>query len=83
MVALKGFDANQVEPTSDFEPIPAGKYVAVITETEVKANKAGTPQIHSMRDMLCGTVHQKGARKENVPSLRCRCEADAEKIASE
>jgi hypothetical protein len=42
MVALKGFDANQVEPTTDFDPIPAGKYQAVITESEVKANKAGT-----------------------------------------
>ncbi len=37
-----GFDANQVEPTNDFEPIPAGKYVAVITESEMKPTKAGT-----------------------------------------
>ena len=42
MADLHGFDANQVEPTSDFEPIPAGKYVAVITESELKPNKAGT-----------------------------------------
>lgn len=39
MANLKGFDANQVEPTSDFEPVPAGKYLAVITESEVKTNK--------------------------------------------
>ena len=42
MADLRGFDANQVEPSSDFEPIPAGKYVAVITETEMKPTKAGT-----------------------------------------
>jgi hypothetical protein len=42
MANLNGFDANQVEPTSDFEPIPAGKYLAVITESEMKPNKAGT-----------------------------------------
>ena len=42
MADLSGFDANQVEPTSNFDPIPAGKYVAVITDSEMKANKAGT-----------------------------------------
>ncbi len=42
MANLHGFDANQVEPSSDFEPIPAGKYLALITESEMKANKAGT-----------------------------------------
>ena len=40
MATLRGFDANQVEPTSDFDPVPAGKYLAVITESEVKVNKA-------------------------------------------
>jgi hypothetical protein len=42
MADLRGFDANQVEPSSDFEPVPAGKYLAVITESEMKPNKAGT-----------------------------------------
>jgi hypothetical protein len=42
MADLCGFDANQVEPSKDFEPIPPGKYVAVITESEMKPNKAGT-----------------------------------------
>lgn len=42
MADLNGFDANQVEPTNDFEPIPAGKYVAVVTESEMKPTKAGT-----------------------------------------
>jgi len=42
MANLSGFNANEVEPTTDFDPIPAGKYEAVITESEVKPNKAGT-----------------------------------------
>jgi hypothetical protein len=42
MAALRGFDANQVEPAVAFDPIPAGKYLAVITESEMKPTKAGT-----------------------------------------
>jgi hypothetical protein len=42
MANLNGFDANQVKPTGDFEPVPAGKYLAVITDSEMKPNKAGT-----------------------------------------
>jgi hypothetical protein len=42
MADLNGFDANQVEPASDLEPVPAGKYVAVITDSEMRPNKAGT-----------------------------------------
>ncbi len=38
---LNGFDANQVEPADDLEPIPAGKYVAVITDSEMKPTKSG------------------------------------------
>lgn len=40
MADLYGFNAHQVEPTSDFEPLPAGKYPAMITDSETKANKA-------------------------------------------
>ncbi len=42
MANLHGFNANDVEPTTDFDPVPAGRYVAVITQSEVKLNKAGT-----------------------------------------
>lgn len=41
MANLDGFDANTVEPTS-FDPIPAGDYVAVIIESQMKATKAST-----------------------------------------
>ncbi|KAA1258310.1 hypothetical protein LF1_08260 [Rubripirellula obstinata] len=42
MANLQGFDANQVEPANDMEPIPDGKYVAVITDSEMKPTKSGT-----------------------------------------
>jgi len=42
MADLRGFDANEVEPTSEFDPIPAGKYLAVITDSEMKPTKSGT-----------------------------------------
>ena len=42
MANLNGFDANQVEPTTSFEPIPAGKYLAAITESEMKPTKSGS-----------------------------------------
>lgn len=42
MANLHGFDANQVEPVSSFEPLPAGKYAAAISDSEMKPTKAGT-----------------------------------------
>ncbi len=42
MSDLNHFDATQVDPAVDFEPLPAGKYVAVITDSEMKATKSGT-----------------------------------------
>jgi hypothetical protein len=41
MADLRGFDANQVEPSTAFDPIPAGKYLAVITESTMEPNSAG------------------------------------------
>jgi hypothetical protein len=43
MANLHGFDANQVPPPSrNYEPIPAGKHLAVIIDSEMRPNKAGT-----------------------------------------
>ncbi len=42
MANLSGFDANSVEPQVEFEAIPAAKYLAAITESEMKPTKAGT-----------------------------------------
>lgn len=42
MANLNGFDARTVDPTTDFEPIPAGRYLAAITDSEVKGTKSGS-----------------------------------------
>ena len=41
MANLNGFDASTVEPTTEFDPVPAGKYLAVITASEMKDTKSG------------------------------------------
>ena len=41
MANLNGFDAREVEPQAAFEPIPADKYLVVISASEMKTTKAG------------------------------------------
>lgn len=41
MANLNGFNAHEVEPITGFDPIPAGKYIAAITGSEMKATKDG------------------------------------------
>lgn len=41
MANLNGFNAQEVDPAVGFDPIPAGNYLAVVTETEMKPTKAG------------------------------------------
>jgi len=42
MANLNGFNASEIEPTSNFEPLPAGKYLAVISDSEMKSTKSGS-----------------------------------------
>jgi len=44
MVSLSGFDASQVEPSSTFDPIPAGKYLAAVVDSKMKPTKSGAGQ---------------------------------------
>lgn len=41
MANLAGFDASTIEPNTPFEPLPAGDYKAIITNSEMKPTKAG------------------------------------------
>ena len=41
MPSLDGFNASEVEPAT-FEPLPAGKYMAAITASEMKPTKNGS-----------------------------------------
>ena len=41
-MALLNFNADEVAPSTSLDPIPAGKYQAVITDSELKMTKSGT-----------------------------------------
>jgi hypothetical protein len=41
MANLNGFDATTVEPAGEFESLPPGKYLTVITNSELKPTKSG------------------------------------------
>ena len=41
MANLNGFNAHDVDPTTPFDPVPAGKYLAAVTASEMKPTKAG------------------------------------------
>ena len=43
-MATLNFDANQVEPSAGKDPVPAGKYLAAITASEMKPTKNGAGQ---------------------------------------
>ena len=40
-MAQLNFNAHDVEPASIFDPLPAGKYLAAITSSEMKPTKSG------------------------------------------
>jgi len=42
------FDATQIDPTDSFEPLPAGDYAIVITESDMKATKNNRGQYLQM-----------------------------------
>lgn len=44
MANLNDFDARHVEMASDFEPLPAGQYTAVIMDSQFKPTKTGDGQ---------------------------------------
>ena len=41
-MAMLDFNANEVAPLAPLEAIPAGKYEVVVTDSDMKPNKAGT-----------------------------------------
>jgi len=41
MANLNGFNAHDVDPNTSFDPIPADKYLAAITASEMKPTKNG------------------------------------------
>lgn len=57
-MALLQFDASAVQPdTMTFDPIPAGNYTAIISESEVVQTKSGTGQMLKLRwDVVDGPM---------------------------
>lgn len=52
---LQGFNAEEVEPQGDFEPIPAGWYSCMITDSEMKPTKTGNGEYLQLRlDVIDG-----------------------------
>lgn len=41
-IGQHGFDATQVEPTTDFDTLPAGRYIAEISDSDMRTNNKGT-----------------------------------------
>lgn len=41
MADLNGFDATQVEPAGDFAPLPAGQYLCIASDSQMKPTKKG------------------------------------------
>ena len=41
-MAMLSFDATTVQPDEGFDPVPAGDYPVIITDSEMKQTKAGT-----------------------------------------
>lgn len=58
MADLTGFNANNIEPTSDFEPIPAGKYLAIITGSQMKPTKSGNGQYLELTFRVVGGPYE-------------------------
>jgi hypothetical protein len=55
----KGFDASLVEPAEDLQPLPAGDYKAILAESEVAPNKAGTGKNLKLKFQIVDGPHKK------------------------
>lgn len=52
---LKGFNAAEVEPQGSYDPIPAGWYDVMITDSEMKQTKSGSGEYLQLRlDVISG-----------------------------
>ena len=58
MANLGKFNANEVEPTTVFEPLPAGKYLAAITASEMKPTKKGDGSYLEMELTVLGDTYK-------------------------
>jgi hypothetical protein len=48
------FDPGSVEPAQDFEPVPAGEYVAMITDSEMRPTRTGGQMLSLTHQIIEG-----------------------------
>jgi hypothetical protein len=63
---LSGFNAETVQPNEGFNPLPAGDYPVVITESELKTTKAGTGKYLSLKLQVLDGKYQNRILFDNL-----------------
>lgn len=58
MANLNNFNAHDIEPTIDFGPIPAGDYLAIITNSEMKPTRRGNGHYLELTFQVIGGPHK-------------------------
>ena len=58
MANLQGFNAHDVEPKKAFDPIPANRYLACITESEMKPTNSGNGRYLELRFQVLEGEHK-------------------------
>ena len=69
-MATLNFNANEVEPSTGFDPIPAGKYQAVITDSEMKPTKTGNG--HARRLLVEAAWHHRRGYRVPGATMQAR-----------
>lgn len=62
----QSFHADDLPPSGNYDPIPAGKYQAKITEATVGLTKSGTGEYIKVRWDILGPAHQGRAVFQNL-----------------
>jgi hypothetical protein len=57
-MATLNFDASQVDPHVGFDPIPAGKYLAIIAASEMKPTKGGAGRYLQVEYQIVEGAHK-------------------------
>ena len=58
MANLNGFNANNVKPSQSFDPLPAGKYLATITASEMLPTNNGNGQFLKLEFVVAEGEHK-------------------------
>lgn len=65
-MAFLNFNATEVAPETEYKPLPAGEYVAMIVESSLENTKAGTGQYLKMKFQIVDGEHKGRAIFDNL-----------------